>query len=384
MTRIMYQEIIDFEVFKNTLKKLLGFDNDEKNDVWKKTPDLNEKVKSYLNESIKNICFLDMEKFLLSEKESDQQLTYRLAQFCRESQLIIWKMIKESGSSKTRYDKDYNVISSQMWFFQNSTFFKRVPHVEIIKEVLNQDINALFSTRTQDGNLIVALFYYQEDLRYLLEYKNIINQQPDCFKKDMVRFLSGLGLAVTMNKFIVVALELLFGIDKWYIYNEKATKNIFYFMGNRARKTHRKKTESLFYKCLTEDFFLYQNNENINVVERLIEQKYFPSKRIVKKCVLYQPVDIESCNLLFKFLSEEKNNPCIQNNNINELIKRLQGVDLNVYLKVRKTYEFEEMFQSHQELSKELTKHIIVTEEKKILNTVTSKNSNLFLNKKRI
>lgn len=380
----MYQEIIDFEVFKKNLKKLLGFDNDEKNDVWKMTPDLNEKVKSYLDESIKNICFLDMEKFLLSENEADQQLTYRLAQFCRESQLVIWKMIKESGSSKTRYDKDYNVISAQMWFFQKSTFFKRVPHVEIIKEVLNQDINALFSTRTQDGSLIVTLFYYQEDLRYLLEYKDIINKQSDSFKKDIVRFLCGLSLKIAINKVSEVALELLFGVNKWYRYNEKATNNVFYFMGNCSGKTHRKKTESLFYKCLTEDFFIYHNNENINVVERLIEQKCFPSKRIVKKCSQYQLVDIESCNLLFNFLNEEKKNPSILNSNIKELIKCLEGVELNLYLKVRKTYEFEEMFQSHEKLSKELIIHLMITEEKKILNIVTSNDSNLFLNKKRI
>lgn len=373
---------IEFKVFKRTLHELTLTDKEELSK--KQIAEIKSNVKDYLSENLECVNFADLKNFLLCQSEKSRILHYRLAKFCEESQLMIWDLIGKSESGKIRYDRNSNVIDSQIWFFQNSNFFTSVPNEAIMRKLLDKDINTLFTTQTDEGSLICSLFYFKNDLRYLLDYKDAINKQTESFKKDFVRFMSGIGLNIVITKNNYIALKLLFSVENWYTYNEKAVDNLFRYIGNCAGQTHRKETETLFFRNLSHDFFIYMNKEKINLAERLVEATYLPSERIIKKCEQYQSIDTQSWDKIFQFLKKGNLESLIRNKKLETLFQNLIGINFDLYLKIRKTYVFNELFHSQKKLSQDLFDQIRIEHEKILLNKAVKSNLIPMLPKQRI
>jgi len=379
----------DIVVFRDTLIKFMS-------SLWqgKTRSTINKKIRQYFDEKITQIPFEDIAKLMVSQQKEDFYLIKNLSYYNKDIQLIIWGMIKEHyGDTKIFDPKEKKYIDARLWFFKESLLFRAKILPSIMDDVISIDLNVLFSLKAENNYsglleeipLIQKLFTHFVDLKFILKYKDKINQQSECFKKALVSFIVNLhaGYSVSGIKNKMVALEMLLSIENWCLLNKKALPEVIKFAGKcYMSKNVNKKIEMLLYRSLTEDLFIYIKSRDINLEELCLKHKYLPSKRIVELCKSYQGLKKEEeWEDLFKLMDFVKKNPSVPGDKVAVVFDYMKDMHNDFFLNIIRTDVFRLMFDDKtsynagKEFLKALEVHYFIYREQTILSNVTQNNN---------
>lgn len=388
----------DIVVFRNTLIKFMSL-------LWqgKKRSVVSKKIRQYFDENIKKIPFEDIAELMVSQQKEDFYLMKNLSYYNKDIQLIIWGMIKEHyGDTKIFDPKEKKYIDARLWFFKESLLFRAKILPSIMEDVISIDLNVLFSLKSENNHsglleeipLIQKLFTHFVDLKFILKYKDKINQQPESFKKSLVSLIVKMhaGYSVSGIKNKIVVLEMLLSIENWYLLNKKALPEVIKFAGKcYMSKNVNKKIEILLYRSLTEDLFLYMKSLDINLEELCLKHKYLPSKRIIELCKSYQGLrKEEEWEDLFKLMTFMKKNPTVPGDKVAVVFDYMKNMHNDFFLNIIRTDIFRLMFDDKtsynagKEFLKALEVHCFIYREKTILSNVANNSSNSLEKKERL
>lgn len=232
--------------------------------------------------NIKQVKNSDVIDFLTSSDKQNKRISRIITNLCPWTAKLFWEHLKSFTTEQER-----------LQIFKKNYMFHEISkkNIEILHEVMHTDPSIFLFKEDNVYSVFFRLLNEKMELDFIFEHEKALNQLSSSEKKKMLSdIIEASYYTSDKQKFDIVKLLTLF--EGWHK-DGKAYNAILKMISTSTLKTISNKISSLLNKKIEKDILEEWNKNGKNILVDLLLTQFVVSPAFVKKCIKFQPLNID-------------------------------------------------------------------------------------------